>query len=353
MRKYLALILAVALLLTGTMLVSAQEGETLPATVNQYLFVRVLPDVKAYNYGRLAPETAVTLIARTPDSDWVKLTTDDDTVGWGRPNALVVDGDLSVLPVQEIGLEQGAVTHFLNVRDMPDIDAGRSMRLTQGEVVDLVAFDGEWLYIQAADGSAGYVNPRGLAIMRAPGLDQPELPELPSFNATVMDAATLYALPADDAAVVSELAANAPLNVLGRNAANSWLEVEDAAGNSGWVMLDVTNYDAETSGELLATNASLVSDGAMINVRSGPGTDFSVPQVLDPGTRVFVRGVDATGEWFEIIPPNRAPGWVFSGLVDLDGSLLDVPVLEASAMDAEVEAQMDAETETTTDAAAE
>ena len=94
-RRSVTLVLLVVLLLSSVTVVSAQGSATLSATVDSFLNVRVLPDIKSYNYGRLDAGTEVTLIARTADSEWLKLTTADGTLGWTRQDAVTADGDIT------------------------------------------------------------------------------------------------------------------------------------------------------------------------------------------------------------------------------------------------------------------
>jgi uncharacterized protein YkwD len=49
-----------------------------------------------------------------------------------------------------------------------------------------------------------------------------------------------------------------------------------------------------------------------VNVRSGPGTNYTRLAYLDPGTQAEVTGHD--GDWWQI-EYNDAPGWVFGELV--------------------------------------
>jgi uncharacterized protein YraI len=227
-RQSLTLLLLVALLLTSVTVVSAQGQGTLSATVTRFLNVRILPDVQMYDYGRLDAGAEVTLIGRTSDSEWVKLTTADGIVGWARQNAVTVDGDIASLPVAGVAATQGVVTHFVTLHTNPSTDSGGNIRLNQGAVVDLVAYDGEWLYVVAEDGSAGWALPRGFAFWDAAVID-----ELPVVNGSVDGYAFVRVLPdVEAAAYEGRLEPGTPVTLLGRSGDSEWVQVQTLDG--GW-----------------------------------------------------------------------------------------------------------------------
>ena len=66
---------------------------------------------------------------------------------------------------------------------------------------------------------------------------------------------------------------------------------------------------------------------AQINLRSGPGLNYGVLEVVEQGRALTVVGRNATGGWWQVCcTQNGASGWVASALVQLEGTLLDVPV---------------------------
>lgn len=65
-----------------------------------------------------------------------------------------------------------------------------------------------------------------------------------------------------------------------------------------------------------------------INVRSGPGTSYSILAVARPGASFGVTGKNAAGSWWRIDYNGRA-GWLFAALVEAE-NVDAVPVVEAS-----------------------
>lgn len=90
--------------------------------------------------------------------------------------------------------------------------------------------------------------------------------------------------------------------------------VTPAATEQGAVTDEVCNIGAQTS--------------ASVNIRSGPGIDFSVLTSLDAGERFVVTGVFNT--WFRVDVPGIGPAWARRDVVTTFGPCDVVPVLDAA-----------------------
>lgn len=62
-----------------------------------------------------------------------------------------------------------------------------------------------------------------------------------------------------------------------------------------------------------------------INVRSGPGLDYPIIDLLDPASSSAIVGKNAGGDWLEV-DLNGATGWVYASLVTTAGDLAAVTV---------------------------
>lgn len=306
-RRSLTLLLVLGLLLSSVAVVSAQ-GDGTVANVNRYLYMRALPDVKAFDYGRLDPGTSVTLVARTADSEWVKVELEDGTVGWGRANAVVAEGEIADLPVVAVTRESAAVTRFLTLRDAPVIDANSVVRLEQGAMVEMVAMADEYVYVVAEDGTAGWAIPRGLQVTRAAYDDQPSMPELPMVNAAVSGFANTRALPEMAAYSYERLNPGTPVNVVGRNADGDWFQIETLDGETVWATARAFTFlgaveDVEVTtpaeGEGVVTRFAVLrsapdSESAEVAMLNAGDT---VKVLLASGDRVFVETADGVQGW--------------------------------------------------------
>jgi lipoprotein-anchoring transpeptidase ErfK/SrfK len=79
-----------------------------------------------------------------------------------------------------------------------------------------------------------------------------------------------------------------------------------------------------TTATTTVTPSIAVADGSRVNIRSGPGTDYPVVGLLDPGAQAEVVG--RYGDWWQI-EYSGAPAWVASWVVTAS-SVDGVPQVE-------------------------
>lgn len=340
-RRSFSLLLVVALLLTSVVVANAQ-GDGLTASVARYLYLRVLPDVKAFDYGRVDPQTSVVLLARTPDSEWVKVQLEDGTTGWGRANAVVADGDIADLPVVEITREHAAVTRFLNLRDAPVIDANTVERLESGALVKLVAMTDEYVYVIAEDGTAGWAVPRGLQFTRAPRADEPSMPELPVVNAAVDGFANPRVLPDIEAASYDRLNPGTPVNVIGRNEDGDWVQIETLDGLKAWattraftLLVDLEDLPVTTPPE----NAAVVTNYAVL--RAEPSSSAAEVATLEAGT--VVTPLLVSGDRVFVETADGVQGWAVASALSFPGGAMPQMLTANATVSADVAVNLRAE----------
>jgi uncharacterized protein YraI len=64
----------------------------------------------------------------------------------------------------------------------------------------------------------------------------------------------------------------------------------------------------------------------LINVRSGPGTDFSAVASLEPDEMVELTGKTLSGDWWQVRAADGTSGWVFDQLLETTGDVAAVAV---------------------------
>ena len=77
------------------------------------------------------------------------------------------------------------------------------------------------------------------------------------------------------------------------------------------------------------SSAPVVPQGkatGLINVRSGPGTDFSAVATLNPDESVTLVGKTPAGDWWQVSLASGATGWVFGQLLTTTGDVTAVAV---------------------------
>lgn len=164
--------------------------------------------------------------------------------------------------------------------------SGTSLRATHRSA------DGAWLYIETGSG-AGWVETDGVI----------------AFGAN--DLPILENAPAADIDSMAESDAGAESVVLTSTATAT---PEEAA--------------AESDSIALAMNGTVALSASRLNVRSGPGTDYSIIAKAYPDEAVTVLAQDDTGSWLQIALPSLTGGfgWVSADYIDLDSSSATLPV---------------------------
>jgi len=75
-----------------------------------------------------------------------------------------------------------------------------------------------------------------------------------------------------------------------------------------------------------ATGVVAVSLPEVLNVRSGPGVDYTVLVTVQSGAELPMIGRRAANDWFKVVAEGKE-GWVSALYVDVRGELDDVPVM--------------------------
>jgi len=77
--------------------------------------------------------------------------------------------------------------------------------------------------------------------------------------------------------------------------------------------------------------AKAVINTALVNIRTGPSTDFEIMTVVDRGEEYELIGKNGGGDWWQVCCVDDVPGWVAVEFVDTDGAVENVPLADNSA----------------------
>ena len=129
------------------------------------------------------------------------------------------------------------------------------------------------------------------------------------------------------------------MNLLGRNADGSWVQVGLPAGQNGWVpaagldtavkiaSLPVT---AGSAGGPVPTEpspqASAYVSYRWAYVRSGPGGNYSLITRLEAGDSMTLLGRTANSTWVQVYLPGGQQGWTAAAYLDTDIPIADLPI---------------------------
>lgn len=135
--------------------------------------------------------------------------------------------------------------------------------------------------------------------------------------------------------IIGQLAAGDQLPVDGRTADGAWLRVRLPDGQTGWVPVFAVIVDGAPEtlppvtglDQAEANGAVVVTAYGVVNVRGGPGMDYSIIGQLDAGASAAAAGRDGLGNDWLLVEYNGLMGWVAYFTVAVTGNPDTLPVL--------------------------
>jgi cell wall-associated NlpC family hydrolase len=110
--------------------------------------------------------------------------------------------------------------------------------------------------------------------------------------------------------------------------APGWYHVQTPWGTQGWVASDLFKLTPATAASDQPPAIGSAATVGVVNLRSGPGTDFSILSSLKDSTVLEV--LQLRGNWYNVRAPLGETGWVTAENVPLDW-IPDVYVRSSSA----------------------
>ena len=113
-----------------------------------------------------------------------------------------------------------------------------------------------------------------------------------------------------------------PIQITGRDASGSWLQIvySESTTGKGWVRAEFVQVAAGVEIQPLAAESGSGAVTQKVNVRSGPGAEFDLLGVLNSNDQVFITDKNEGGQWLQIefaaAPDGR--GWVAAEFVQGD-----------------------------------
>ena len=352
-RKVLVAFLMTLLLITAVNLVSAaptqiEQAQTGGTAVIQAgtLNVRSGPGVAYQVVAVTRWGDVVTLLGRNANSSWAKIRIAGGREGWVNASYLSTNTAISSLP----DLSETAVSNpnaralinegMLNVRSGPGMEYPVVVAIGNGNYVQVIGRDAAstWIKVVTHTGHQGWLNSiyttmtvplsaiPAVAVPPIPATPiepaQPVQPIEPSGATAVVTTGMLNVRSGPSMAytVVSYLPYGQTVGVLGRAANSAWIKVHTPAGATGWINSEYTQMNTSLNALPVIDSAVSPYGTAMVisnglNVRSGPGTNYSVLTGVYYGTTLSLMGQNAGGTWYQIQTPSGITGWVNAAYV--------------------------------------
>lgn len=231
----------------------------------------------------------------------------------------------------------------VNLRSGPGAGFPVVTMLANGQQVTLIGSnaDSSWLQVRLISGISGWVNARYVALHDQGG-SVPVTEPTGRLNAVVSTPIlNIRTGPGANFSVVGRLGRGAAINLTGRNADSSWLQMNIPGGISGWVSSRYVNSSVYIPGLPVTSDTGtrpgfpppVSGDGQTgvvtasgLNVRYGPGVNFALFARLRGGESVSLVGRNAAGNWLLVQLANGLSGWVNAGFIRTGYPIASLPV---------------------------
>lgn len=381
----IVLIVMLVMLLTGAGVASAetlsQDGVTGPVAVvtTGRLNIRNGPGPGYASVGILSQGDAVILLGRTTNSGWVKIAMADSSVdAWISTLYIEAEVPVSTLPALAVADPWAIVTApLLNVRTGPGFSHSVITTISHGKLITLIGRTADRTFAQIlTDGIEGWVStyyiaagspisslpvtwletatatpeivlatpiptqiilPTAAATAVPPTATpqpQPEATEGVSVPASGPEAVIVTGRlnvrtgPGPGYAIVETISHWDIVYLLGRTGDLGWVYIQVPwTGSKGWVSSRYIETEVLLSSLPMLAQAPPwgVVQTPLLNVRSGPGTDFEVITTVPQGRMITLIGRTADNSWVKIIS-NGVEGWATTLHIAASGPVSVLPI---------------------------
>jgi SH3 domain protein len=238
--------------------------------------IRREPNREAEVLGRLALGEVVTLIERSIDGEWYRVTTSEGLSGWVSRTLLVVDQNLAAqLPVATpTDLRTASVFNGGNVRTSPSLRGLVIDQVYAGESVFLLArnADSTWLKIINERQMTGWVSrtlltiapddlrrlpvsnetvptplPATVAALPPPPTPNATVPPATGLTAIVFNGGNVRAAPNLQGQVLDQINARETVQLLSKTPDGNWYRITNVRGVTGWVNRTLLTVDPDVA----------------------------------------------------------------------------------------------------------
>lgn len=241
-------------------------------------------------------------------------------------------------------------TGALNVRHGPGVEYSINTTVYLGETVTLLGRNNNnsWVKVRTSKGAEGWINaayitPNNVAISNLPVATTTAAPATPPPTPVQPGGIAVRSGPGFNYPAIGFVNNGSNINLIGRNADNSWLKV--SSGNiTGWMNASIieTSIDINTlpivdgsGGTVVVAGSSTasVTTGAL-NVRSGPGVGYSISSTVYLGQVVTLLARNSDSSWVKVQTVTGLQGWVSTAYIQTAITISSLPEIATPSLNA-------------------
>lgn len=298
---------ALALSLGQTSADAQEKGTVTASSLNIRSGPGLENSVKGYLY------KGDTVVVLEKSNGWLKIQLSNKTIGWVSEKYIEIGNDSTNTTYVKI-----KCSARLNVRSGPGTSYKIKTTVESGTVHKVLEKSKDWHKIQLSNGISGWVyssyveeTMEGVSSESANESTKPSddnnsniVETEVNTNGKVTSSVNLNVRsgPGTNYSIKGSLSSGKVVFLLSE--LNGWYKVKLSNGDTGWVS---SSYISKTDTYGKATGN--------LNVRSGPGTNYSVKTVLTSGEVVTIN--KSSNSWYEIKTSSNITGWVSSKYINI------------------------------------
>ena len=307
--------LLLSLLLTASVCPLAAYAEETSAKTTEYVNLRSGPGTNYDSKGVLAEGTSIT-VTDTSNSEWYAVKTSAGT-GYIFSQYIALGGSGS----------SAKTTEYVNLRSGPGTSYSSKGVIASGTAITVTdTSNSEWYAVQLSNGTTGYMFSEYIK-MSGSSSSSSESESAPSTESTAAETTEYVNVrsgPGTNYSSKGVIASGTSLTVTDRSN-SEWYAVKLSNGTTGYIFskyIKITSSGSSSSGgseSAPSTESTAAKTTEYVNVRSGPGTNYSSKGVIASGTSLTVTD-RSNSEWYAVKLSNGTTGYIFSKYISISSS---------------------------------
>ena len=307
-KRVAALLLALVLVLSVCpFAVHAEETE---ARTTEYVHLRSGPGTNYDSQGVLAEGTVLT-VTDTSNSEWYAVRTSGGTTGYIFSQYIAIGGSDSGSAAK--------TTEYVHLRSGPGTNYSSKGVIASGTAITVTdTSNSEWYAVRLSNGTTGYMFSEYISMSggsSSSGSDS--VPSTESTAAKVTEYVNVRSGPGTNYTSKTVIASGTSITVTDRSN-SEWYAVKLSNGMTGYIYsIYIRIEDESSSGGSSGTESTPAKTTEYVNVRSGPGTNYTSKTVIASGTSITVTD-RSNAEWYAVKLSNGMTGYIFSIYIELE-----------------------------------
>ena len=309
-KRVAALLLALVLVLSiCPFAVHAEETE---ARTTEYVHLRSGPGTNYDSQGVLAEGTVLT-VTDTSNSEWYAVRTSGGTTGYIFSQYIAIGGSDSGSAAK--------TTEYVHLRSGPGTNYSSKGVIASGTAITVTdTSNSEWYAVKLSNGTTGYMFSEYISMSGGSSSSGSDfVPSTESTAAKVTEYVNVRSGPGTNYTSKTVIASGTSITVTDRSNAE-WYAVKLSNGMTGYIFsqyIQLSNDSSSDAGSVPSTESTPAKTTEYVNVRSGPGTNYTSKTVIASGTSITVTD-RSNSEWYAVKLSNGMTGYIFSIYIELE-----------------------------------